>query len=64
MRRNVNVLIFLDVRKALEGTNMSTLPNKNHPLFLYCVVSHILPCTFRGNEALHIRQQGDFNRGF
>lgn len=62
MRRDVNVLIYLDVKKALEGISFQVLF-----FFFFFKVRRLLPYYFifgRGNEALSFRQQGDIDRRF
>ncbi|CDY51814.1 BnaC04g53200D [Brassica napus] len=60
MRRDVNVLIFLDIKKALEGFRTRT------QITLYHNTTAVLRFSFliyvcRWDCILHFRQQGDFD---
>lgn len=59
MRRDVNVLIFLDVQKALEGTvEHSFLFNYGITISEWNIICVWLKHDFRWNEALHFGQSG------
>ena len=49
MRRDVDTLIFLDVRKAMEGTPLNMVVHNRHDMVLlyYIASADILLCTQR-----------------